>query len=352
MKSRRKLFTGVKILMNEAKFYEKITKNSISCWLCNHYCQISDGKTGSCGVRKNIKGKLYSLVYGYPVALNIDPIEKKPFFHFYPGSLAYSIGTYGCNLSCANCQNWDMSQAIGIENKIKNFEFISPEKIVEEALGNNCISIAYTYNEPTVFTEYALDIMKLAYHNGLKNVWVSNGYMSEECLDKIIPYLDAINVDLKSADNNFYKNNCAAKLEPILKNLIKIKREQIHLEITTLIIPSLSDEIDMLAKIAEFIAEELDIETPWHLTKFSPKISWKLKNIPPTGDDFIYEAYELGKEAGLKYVYVGNIPGDQKENTFCPKCGELVIHRLGYNIERNDISGRCPNCDHSLDIIL
>lgn len=336
--------------MKEAKFYKQ-AENNINCRLCNHFCIIGKNKTGICRVRKNIDNSLYSLVYGYPAATNVDPIEKKPFFHFYPGSQIYSIGTLGCNFKCTNCQNWDISQATNIENKQNNFEFFQPEKIVEEALGNNCIGIAYTYNEPTVFTEYALDIMRLAQENELKNVWVSNGYMSKDCLSAILPYLDAINVDLKSIDKDFYRDNCAAKLDPILENLIFLKKEQVHLEITSLVIPSLSDDIDMISKVAGFIANELGEDTPWHISKFSPKISWKLKSIPPTGDDIIYEAYEIGKEAGLKYVYVGNIPGDQKENTYCPKCGELAIHRLGYLIERHDINGRCPACDRSLDII-
>ncbi len=226
-----------------------------------------------------------------------------------------------------------------------------PEKIIESALGENCESIAYTYNEPTIFTEYALEIMRLAHKYGLKNAWVSNGYMTEDCLNSIIPYLDAINIDLKSFDNNFYKKNCSAKLDSILNNLILLKKEQIHLEITTLIIPNLSDDLKMLEELADFIVTKLDGDTPWHLTKFSADISWRLNDSPSTTDDVIYQAYEIGKTAGLKYVYVGNMPGDQKENTYCPKCGELSIRRLNYSIERLDNSGHCPACDRSLDII-
>lgn len=337
--------------MQEAKFYQKKEKNLVKCNLCNHFCLINKGKTGVCRVRKNIDGKLNSLVYGYPVAINVDPIEKKPLFHFLPGTFSLSLGTLGCNFFCANCQNWDISQANKIEEKIKKLDYVSPEKIIESAIGDGCSSISCTYNEPTIFTEYALDIMKLARINGLKNVWVSNGYMSNDCLKEIIPYLDAINVDLKSMDEKFYKTNCGAKLKPVLENLKTLKQEQVHLEITTLIIPTLSDDIGMLTEIADFIVNELDSDVPWHISKFSPEISWKLKKIPPTGDDIIYEAYEIGKEAGLKYVYVGNIPGDQKENTYCSKCGELAISRFGYNIERHDNNGRCAYCDKSLDII-
>ena len=335
----------------EARFYKKLDNNTIRCELCNRFCVIPDGKTGICRVRQNKNGKLLSLVYGYPVAVNVDPIEKKPLFHFLPGSQTYSLGTLGCNFACANCQNWDISQAKGIEEKVKQIEFISPEQIVDNALGEDCFSISYTYNEPTIFTEYALAIMKLARANDLKNIWVSNGFMSAKCLDEVISYLDAINVDLKSIDDDFYKTNCQARVQPILDSLKRLKQEQVHTEITTLIIPTLSDDRDMLKKMADFIANELDVETPWHLSKFSPAISWKLKKIPSTPDDIIYDAYEIGKQAGLKYVYVGNLPGDEKENTYCPHCGELAIRRLGYEIERYDLNGRCSYCDNSLDIV-
>lgn len=337
--------------MKQAQFYNQDKNDSIQCNLCNHFCNIPRNKTGICRVRKNQNGKLIALSYGYPITQNADPIEKKPLFHFQPGSLTYSIGALGCNFQCSNCQNWDMSQAKNIEDSIEELSFVSPEKIVEEAIGNGCQSISYTYTEPTIFTEYALDIMKIAKENDLKNVWVSNGFMSEYCLGAIMPYLDAANIDLKSMDKNFYKENCGAKLEPILNNLKILKEEQIHLEITTLLIPTLSDDLEMLTDLANFISDELDNDTPWHISKFSAHNSWKLKNIPDPGDDIIYEAHQIGKEAGLKYVYVGNMPGDQKENTYCPKCGELTIRRLGYHIERLDNDGRCEACDKNLDII-
>ena len=337
--------------MHPAKFYKQLNNNIVQCRLCNHFCAISDGDIGKCRTRKNVNGKLYSLVYGYPVALNVDPIEKKPLFHFMPGSSTYSLGTLGCNFVCANCQNWDISQAQDIENKVKKMEFIEPEKIIKEAIENECESISYTYIEPTIFTEYALDIMKLAKENGLKNVWVSNGFMSEECLNAIIPYLDAINIDLKSMDDDFYRDNCGARIQPVLDNLQIIKNAGVHLETTTLIIPTLSDSFEMLKRAADFIAQ-LDSDIPWHLSKFSADISWKLKDLPDTGDSLIHQVYEIGKEAGLKYVYVGNIPGDQKENTYCPACGELAIRRLGYHIERMDNKGRCAVCDKDLGIVL
>ncbi len=337
--------------MTEAKFYKTSKNKAVQCRLCNHFCFIKEGEAGLCRVRQNRQGKLYSLVYGYPVALNVDPIEKKPLFHFLPGSLTYSLGTLGCNFACANCQNWDISQAKNIAEKVKKLDFVEPEKIIAEAEGHHCHSVSYTYNEPTIFTEYALEIMKLAPAHGLRNVWVSNGFMSADCLRAILPYLDAINVDLKSMSDDFYRDNCAGRLQPVLDNLKEIKRKQVHLEITTLIIPTLSAGIEMFKKIADFIAVELGDDTPWHLSKFSPRLSWKLKAVPSTGDDVIYAAYEIGKQAGLKYVYTGNLPGDQRENTYCSRCNALAIRRLGYEIERLDHNGHCPDCDKSLDIV-
>lgn len=337
--------------MEEAKFYQPAKLNKAQCRLCHHACLINNNLVGICQARKNINGRLYSLVYGYPVALNVDPIEKKPFFHFQPGTMTYSLGTLGCNFQCANCQNWDISQAITIERKISQLEYIAPEKIVHEAMDNNCSSIAYTYNEPTIYTEYALAIMKIAHRHNLKNVWVSNGYMSRECLDAIIPYLDAINIDLKSMSADFYEENCHGQLQPVLNNLKLLRQKSVHLEITSLIIQTLTDDIENFERLAGFIANELDCDTPWHISCFSPEISWQLKKIRATDAATIYQAYEIGKSAGLKYVYVGNLPGDQKENTYCPACGQLAIRRLGYQIERFDKKGYCSYCDKSLDIV-
>lgn len=337
--------------MQKAQFYIKLQNNAVQCDLCDHHCVIGEKQSGICGARLNLQGNLYSLVYGYPSGTSVDPIEKKPLYHFFPGSRAYSLGTLGCNYACKNCLNWRDSQAQDIKKMTNKMDYISPERVIEDALGNDCRSIAYTYNEPTVFAEYALEIMKLAKLNGIKNVWVSNGYMSQKCLDAIVPYLDAINVDLKSFDEDFYKNNCNGNLQAVLDNLVQLKSEQVHVEVTTLIIPTLTDDIDMLENLANFIATELDADTPWHITKFSPGISWKLRDLPETGEDLVYQAYQVGKDNGLKYVYVGNMPGDQKENTYCPQCGELAIRRMVYQIDRLDSGGRCAYCDRSLDII-
>lgn len=336
--------------MLEAKFYKKLNNLTVACQLCHQACLIKNNSAGVCRVRKNVNGKLFSLVYGYPVALNVDPIEKKPLFHFQPGSLSYSLGALGCNFKCANCQNWDISQAIPPTPFIKGENPVKPEKIVSAALANDCSSISYTYNEPTIFTEYALDIMKLARAAGLKNVWVSNGYMSDQCLEAIIPYLDAINVDLKSMDPEFYRKNCGAKLPPVLANLKALKKSGAHLEITTLVIPGLTDDYKMLKSLADFIANELGADVPWHVAKFSPVISWKLKKTCQTAAETIFKICDIGKNVGLKYVYAGNLPGDDRENTYCPTCGQLAISRFGYEIARLDNRGRCAYCDKNLDI--
>lgn len=340
--------------MQEAQFYKKLTDQVVICELCCHNCQIKNQAAGICGVRKNVDGQLYSLAYGRPAAINIDPIEKKPLFHFQPGSLTYSLGTLGCNFTCANCQNWEISQtkdATLPNPPLSGRKIVEPQKIVEQTMDSGCRSIAYTYNEPTIFTEYALDIMKLAKQNNLKSVWVSNGYMSRACLEAIIPYLDAINVDIKSMDEKFYRETCGAKLKPVLNNLISLKKAGVHLEITTLIIPKLFDDPTRLKKLAEFIVKKLGDDVPWHVSKFSPDISWKLRDVPAATEKTIFQAYDIGKKAGLKYVYVGNVYNTDKENTYCPKCGQLAIKRLGYNITRRDNNGNCQKCGQSLDIV-
>jgi len=268
---------------------------------------------GICGVRQNREGKLYSLVFDRAIALNIDPIEKKPFYHYLPNSRTFSVGTLGCNFRCANCQNYEISQVFGFKGKVGEYnhlswgEKITPAEIVQGALRSDCKSIAYTYNEPTVFWEYAYETMKQAHAQNLKNVWVSNGFMSAEILNTILPYLDAINVDLKSIRDDFYKDYCGARLEPVLENLKKIAKAGVHLEVTTLVIPTLTDQPEELKKIARFIREKLGPEIPWHVSAFSPEISWKLKDLPKTTATKIKEARKIGKEAGLKKVYVGNV---------------------------------------------
>lgn len=293
--------------MKEAVLYEKLSDKKVKCGLCNHRCIINDGKRGICGVRENKKGKLYSLVYGRIIAEHIDPIEKKPLYHFMPGSFSLSIATIGCNFKCLHCQNSDISQISKQEitsNKRWGKEK-SPKEIVQDALESNCPSISYTYTEPTIFLEFALDCMKLAKKKGLRNVWVSNGYMTKKVLDLITPYLDAINIDLKALTEDFYRDVCGAKLQPVLDNLIDIKKRGIHLEITTLIIPDKNDSEKELKQIAVFIKKKLSKDTPWHVSRFFPH--HEFLNMMPTPMEKVLRAVEIGKRAGLKHVYPGNI---------------------------------------------
>lgn len=338
-------------VMIEAHLYKKLYRKKVKCLNCSHYCIIPDKRRGICGVRENQAGKLYSLNYGKAVALNIDPIEKKPLFHFLPGSFSLSFGAAGCNFRCLNCQNWDISQSPSLNKKIQDKE-MSPGKIVAEALNNKLPSISYTYTEPAVFSEYALETMKIAKTQGLKNCWITNGYWSKELFDLIVPYLDAVNVDLKGFTDNFYAKNCGAKLKPVLETLKKLKKKNVWIEITTLVIPSLNDSEKSFKDIAEFIKDNLGEETPWHISRFSPDISWKLNEIPETPIKTLQKAYNIGKEAGLKYVYTGNAAGLISEDTFCPHCGALVIDRLGYKVKRFDKNGYCPKCKEYLNIKL
>jgi len=337
--------------MKEAYLYKKLSNNKVQCQTCAHYCVIEEGKRGICGVRENKDGKLYSLVYGKACAINVDPIEKKPFFHFLPGSYSLSVATVGCNLSCKNCQNWAISQGPKIFSKIEG-DPVSPEKIVEIALKNKLPSISYTYTEPTVFLEYALDTMKLAKKAGLKNNWVSNGFITKEAAELVIPYLDANNIDIKSFSDEFYKSNCGARLQPVLDTAKLMKKSGVWVEITTLAIPGLSDSEKMFKEIANFIKNELGPETPWHIGQFSGAISWKLQDIPDTPLSTLEKAYKIGKKAGLKYVYTGNVPGLESEDTFCPKCNTLCVDRMNYVVHRYDKNGHCPKCGADLNIIL
>ncbi len=340
--------------MKEAILYEKLEDKKVQCRVCNHYCTILPNKRGICGVRENKDGELFFLVYGKAISEGIDPIEKKPFFHFLPGTKSLSIATVGCNFRCENCQNWQISQA-SKQSGYTDLEIIGEdlpaEKVIKDAIKNNCQSIAYTYTEPTIFVDYALDCMKLAHKKGLKNVWVSNGYMSDETLKLIIPYLDAINVDLKFFDNKNYQKICGGKLDPILKNLKMLKNNSVWVEVTTLAIPTLSDDPETFNKIASFIKNKLGSETPWHISAFSPEISYKMQHIPPTEIATLKTAYTIGKKVGLKYVYTGNVPGLDSEHTYCPKCNAVVIERLGFRTDRHDHDGNCPDCNSSVDLI-
>ncbi len=326
--------------MKEAQFYEKLEDKKVQCNLCNHHCIISKSGRGVCGVRENIEGVLYSLVYGKIIAFHVDPIEKKPLFHFYPGTVSYSIATIGCNFRCLHCQNYSISQYPRLYKDIPGEDFTA-EDVVKEAIASSCKSISYTYTEPTIFFEFAYDCMVLAHKNGIKNVWVSNGYMSEEVVKTIYPYLDAINVDLKG-DEDFYKKICGAKLEPVKKNIKLLKELGVWVEVTTLVIPDLNDSEEFLKEIARFLFS-IDPSIPWHVTQFYP--TFQLLNKPRTPVESLKKARDIGLKEGLKFVYTGNIPGEGGENTYCPNCKNLVLERFGFFINKVNMKGsRCLNC--------
>jgi len=333
-------------MITEAMLYEKHEDLSIQCSVCAHRCRVNPGRRGLCSVRENKNGVFYTLVFGTLIAENVDPIEKKPFFHVYPGSRSFSIATVGCNFGCDFCQNSDISQMPRTSLMIMGEE-TEPEAVVHRAKENGCQTIAYTYTEPTVYLETALAISKIAAREGLKNMFVSNGYMTEETLAVMKPYLAAANVDLKSFREDFYKKQCRAKLQPVLDSLRKMKEMGIWLEITTLLIPGLNDSPEELRDIADFIAG-LGKEIPWHISRFHPQ--YKMLTRPVTPVDSLHQACRIGKEAGLKYVYSGNVPGDEGENTSCAKCSNLLIKRHGYRITDNFLSGGlCSHCGQPLD---
>ncbi len=332
--------------MREAMFYKKLDDNKVQCYLCRHECVIADGKTGICAVRENKEGKLHTLVYGKVVSINIDPIEKKPLYHFLPGTDTYSLATVGCNFRCEHCQNYDISQLPRERHKIVGEPF-SPREIVRDALAQKCKSISYTYTEPTIFFEYAYDIAKLANKEGLKNIFVTNGYVGEEPLRTIAPYLDAANIDLKAFTEEFYRKICGARLEPVLESIRLYKELGIWIEITTLIIPDLNDSEKELRQIARFI-KGLGEETPWHVTAFYP--TYKLMEKPPTPAETLRMARKIGLKEGLRYVYEGNIPGTEGGNTYCYKCEDLLIRRYGFNVLENNIkNSKCPKCGTKID---
>ncbi|MDX9786927.1 MAG: AmmeMemoRadiSam system radical SAM enzyme [Desulfobacterales bacterium] len=334
-------------MLKEALLYEKMAENRVRCHLCNHHCKIHEGKRGICGVRENQGGNLYSLVYGKIIADHIDPIEKKPLFHFLPGSTAFSIGTVGCNFRCKFCQNFDISQYPHDHGGKIAGQDQTPEQVVASAQAARCETIAYTYNEPTIFFEFAYDTAILAHKAGIKNVFVSNGYMSADAAHQMAPHLDAINIDLKAFTDKFYKEICGARLQPVLETIHRMKALGVWVEVTTLIIPGLNDAKDELREIARFVKSVGD-EVPWHVTAFYP--TYQLKDRPPTSATTLRLAREIGLEEGLRYVYEGNVPGEAGENTYCPECGVNVIERSGFGFVRNRIKdGKCPACGRTID---
>lgn len=326
--------------MHEAMLYEKIAGNRVRCHLCAHHCVIADGKGGVCRVRENRGGVLYTLVHGHTISQNVDPVEKKPLYHFYPGSLAYSIATPGCNFRCPWCQNWQISQRPRERDLTAGHE-ATPEQIVASAIDTHCQSIAYTYTEPTVFFEYAYHIALLASLDRLANIFVTNGYMSQEMLEMFHPYLDAANMDLKAFRKETYRRYVGAGLQPVLDNLKLMKRLGIWLEVTTLVIPDLNDDLAELRDTARFIAQELGPDTPWHISRFFP--GYKMTDRLPTPIETLRKTREIGLEEGLYYVYLGNVA--EESNTTCHHCGHLLIRRKGYwTVETNIRDGTCSAC--------
>jgi pyruvate formate lyase activating enzyme len=331
-------------MLHEAMLWERLGPDDerVRCDLCSHHCVILPGHQGVCHVRENRGGTLYTLVYGEVIAQHVDPIEKKPLFHFYPGSRAYSIATPGCNFRCAFCQNWEISQ-MPRERAAVHGQPASPAQIAAAAQAAGCASVAYTYTEPTIFAEYALDTAREAQALGLKNVFVSNGYMTPALLDRMAGLIDAINVDLKAGRGEFYHKISGAALEPVLANLKRIQQLGIWLEVTTLVIPGLNDSDDELRWMATYLHDELGPDVPWHVSRFYP--NYQMADALPTPTAALSRAWDIGHDVGLRYVYVGNLPSNQTENTFCPQCGALVISRLGFRVRQNALrAGACAAC--------
>ena len=323
-------------------YRQEVGKEKITCLLCRHYCKLKEGQVGICGVNKNENEALKNLVYGHPVALNVDPVEKKPLYHLLPGTTALSFGTVGCNFKCPFCQNWDISQRSDVNEEIE----VSPEKMVDLALEHGCSSIAYTYNEPTIFYPYAKDIGVIAKSKGLKNIFVSNGFETPEIIEDMQSWLDAANIDLKSWDDTYYKKVLKGGLEAVKDTLRRMVDAGIWVEVTTLLIEGENDSNEDLEAMAHFIAGELGRHIPWHLSAFHP--DYKMKDHKWTGLETLKRASDIAKKAGLCYVYMGNVPvhGD----TYCPDCGELLIDRTGYSVTVNKlVNGHCPKCKRTIE---
>lgn len=334
--------------MKRAYLYEKEDNKQVRCQLCNVSCVIDEGKRGNCGVRENREGELYALTYEKPSSSSIDPIEKKPLFHFKPGTRAFSIATVGCNFNCNFCQNWRISQA-GKDNKKIQGRKLTVDQAVEQA-SQKSDGIAYTYTEPTVFFEYAYDLAEKAKEKGLYNVFVSNGYMTAKAIEKIAPYLDAINIDLKAMNDKFYRDLCGVSShQPVLNAIRKFKELDVWVEVTNLLIPGWNTEKEKIRELTDWLAEEIGREVPLHLSRFHP--AHAMGDSKPTPRETLDKAVSIAEESGLKYVYVGNLR-HQRNNTFCPQCGAKVITRQGYSISFALKDGnQCPHCGYHLDLI-
>ncbi len=335
-------------MKREAKFWEKLVDKKVQCHLCPHNCKINDGKTGICTVRKNEEGKLCTLIYGSCSSMAADPIEKKPLYHFFPGTNAFSLGTVGCNFKCEHCQNYTISTATPDHFYIRE---VMPDEAVLLAKQNSCRGIAWTYNEPTIWHEYSYDSMVLTKKHGLYTVYVTNGYINEEPLKELSKYLDAMNIDVKAFTEDFYKKICKAKLEPVLQTCELAKKLGIHIELTYLVIPGYNDATDEIKKFCSWIVDKLGADTPVHFSRFHPDN--KLINVPMTPMKTLQKIFDVAKESGILYPYLGNVPHGDYENTYCPSCGNLCIERHGYSIDIGGFKdGKCSKCKGSISIIL
>jgi len=329
--------------MPPALFSKQLKNDLVQCQLCPHFCTLKNNETGKCHVRKNIAGELKTLVYAKPCSINIDPIEKKPLYHFHPGTKTLSIATVGCNLDCKHCQNSEISQA---NPESMCFETVPPDKVIELCKKNNCKIISYTYTEPTIFFEYMLDIAKLAKKNNIKNVMVSNGFINPEPLKQLCQYLDAANVDLKAFTNEFYKDVCSARLDPVLETLKILKQNNVWLELTNLIIPKYNDDLKKIEEMCVWIKENLSKDTPLHLSRFFPM--YKLLDAEPTPQKTLQAAFNIAKKR-LNFVYLGNLQVEGQNNTFCPNCNKLLIDRFRFKLEENNIiNNKCKFCEESI----
>lgn len=335
-------------MIEKAMFYEKLAENEVKCSLCAHRCRIKPGKRGICGVRENCEGSLFSLVYGGVASEAIANIEQKPLYHYYPGSTAYSVGTVGCNFRCRHCQNWRLSRAA--PEDISPETFLSPSQLVRQARMAGCQSVSWTYNEPTMWYEYTYDGAKLAKEAGLGTSYVTNGYITPEALEKIAPYLDAFSVDIKGFSETFYREICGAKLAPVLETSRLAKELGIHVEVVNLVIPTRNDSPDELRELSRWVYKNLGKDTPLHFNRFHPH--YKVKSLPPTLVTTLDMARSIAIEEGMRFVYIGNVPGHPHENTYCPECGSLLIARGFFEVHEYNISPdkTCPKCGETIPI--
>jgi pyruvate formate lyase activating enzyme len=328
----------------EALYYIQSPKG-IKCKLCPQACEIKEGEVGDCRTNLHYEGKLYSITYGNPCAVHVDPIEKKPLYHFLPSTLAFSIATAGCNLACLNCQNWEISQVSPRETR--NYDLM-PDQVVKQAMSNNCKSIAYTYSDPVAFYEYTLDTSMLAHQQGISNLMISAGYINQDPLRRLLQYIDAGNIDLKSFDDSIYEMLNAGTLQPVLDTLKMFRDEGVWLEITNLLVPTWTDDMDMIKKMCDWLYDNDLHIYPLHFSRFSPL--YKLTNLPQTPVSTLEKAREIALSSGIKYVYIGNVPGHEANHTYCPSCKKILIERLGFYLKQNNIAGsKCKFCNEKID---